>query len=164
MLQRMRIAGLTLDPDSNTPIVILKSIEDDRTLNIWIGLMEATSIAAALQNISFERPMTHDLFKNFLDLHHFQIAMVEVCDLQDNTFYSRIHFSQGEKRFSMDARPSDAIAMALRFQSPICVDDSVLEKVKSGTEGEAADKIDDGEKWAEYLKKLSADDFGKYKI
>jgi len=136
----------------------------DRTLNIWIGLMEATSIAAALQNISFERPMTHDLFKNFLDLHHFRIAMVEVCDLQDNTFYSRIHFSQGEKRFSMDARPSDAIAMALRFQSPICVDDSVLEKVKSGTEGEAADKSEDGEKWAEYLKKLSADDFGKYKI
>ncbi len=165
MLQKVVIAGLTMDPSSNTPVIILKA-DNDQTIPIWIGLLEATSIASALQNIKFDRPMTHDLFKNFTDILNISVVKVEVCDLKDNTFYARIHFTSKEKNFSMDARPSDAIAIALRFQAPIFVDDQVIEKAKTGEEpkGNPADESEEGKKWAEYLEKLTPDEFGKYKI
>ena len=92
MLHKVSIAGLTMDPASNTPIIILKSEVDDQAIPIWIGLLEATSIASALQNIKYERPMTHDLFKNFTELIEISVAKVEVCDLKENTFYARIYF------------------------------------------------------------------------
>ena len=165
MLRKVTIAGMTMDPSSNTPIVILKSEEDDQAIPIWIGLLEATSIAAALQNIQFDRPMTHDLFKNFLDAMQISVSKIEVCDLKDNTFYAKIHFDSRDKTFSMDARPSDAIAIALRFKAPIYLDDKVIEKSKMA-EGvsEAVDKTDEGKKWAEYLENLNPDEFGKYKV
>jgi len=165
MLQKVVIAGLTMDPSSNTPVIILKA-DNDQTIPIWIGLLEATSIASALQNIKFDRPMTHDLFKNFTDILNISVVKVEVCDLKDNTFYARIHFTSKEKNFSMDARPSDAIAIALRFQAPIFVDDQVIEKSKTGEEakGDPVDESEEGKKWAEYLEKLPPDEFGKYKI
>ena len=90
MLHKVSIAGLTMDPASNTPIIILKSEEHGQAIPIWIGLLEATSIASALQDIKYERPMTHDLFKNFSDTLQISIVKVEVCDLKDNTFYARI--------------------------------------------------------------------------
>ena len=165
MLREVNIAGLTLDPASNTPILILKSIDGDQSVPIWIGLLEATSIASALQKVSFDRPMTHDLFKNFIDLLNIKVVRVEVCDLKDNTFYARIYFSSPERRFDMDARPSDAIAIAIRFEAPIFVDDKIIEKFKleDGVH-EAVDTSDEGKKWAEYLEKLSPEDFGKYKV
>jgi bifunctional DNase/RNase len=165
MLRKVTIAGMTVDPSSNTPIIILKSEEDDQAIPIWIGLLEATSIASALQNIQFDRPMTHDLFKNFLDMTQIGVTRVEVCDLKDNTFFAKIHFDSKDKTFSMDARPSDAIAIALRFKAPIYLDDKVIEKSKM-TEGvsEALDQSEEGKKWTEYLEKLSPDDFGKYKV
>lgn len=165
MLREVNIAGLTLDPASNTPILILKSIDGDQSVPIWIGLLEATSIASALQKVSFDRPMTHDLFKNFIDLLNIKVVKVEVCDLKDNTFYARIYFSSPDKRFDMDARPSDAIAIAIRFEAPIFVDDKIIEKFKleDGTH-EVVDTSDEGKKWAEYLEKLSPEDFGKYKV
>jgi bifunctional DNase/RNase len=165
MLRRVSIAGMTMDPSSNTPIIILKSEEDDQAVPIWIGLLEATSIASALQDIQFDRPMTHDLFKNFLDNVEIGVTRVEVCDLKDNTFYAKIYFDSKDKTFSMDARPSDAIAIALRFKAPIYLDEKVIEKSKM-TEGdaEAIDKSEEGKKWAEYLEKLSTEDFGKYKV
>jgi bifunctional DNase/RNase len=165
MLHKVSIAGLTMDPASNTPIIILKSVKDEQPIPIWIGLLEATSIASALQNIKFDRPMTHDLFKNFVDLQNIDVARVEVCDLKENTFYAKIHFTSEEKDFSMDARPSDAIAIALRFKAPIYVDEKVIKKSKM-REGEAEilDKSEEGKKWADYLEKLSPDDFGKYKV
>jgi bifunctional DNase/RNase len=156
-----------MDPASNTPIIILKSETDDRALPIWIGLLEATSIASALQSIQFDRPMTHDLFKNFMEHINISVAKIEVCDIKDNTFYARIHFISENKNFSMDARPSDAIAIALRFDAPIYVEDKVMEqsKVVAGeTDMEALDKSKEGKKWAEYLEKLSPEDFGKYKV
>jgi uncharacterized protein YlxP (DUF503 family) len=104
-----------MDPASNTPIIILKSEEHDQAIPIWIGLLEATSIASALQNIKYERPMTHDLFKNISDTLHISITKVEVCDLKDSTFYARIYFVSKDSNFDIDARPSDAIALALRF-------------------------------------------------
>jgi len=167
MLLKVSIAGMTMDPASNTPIIILKSETGDRALPIWIGLLEATSIASALQSIKFDRPMTHDLFKNFMDHVSISVSKIEVCDIKDNTFYARIHFVSKDKNFSMDARPSDAIAVALRFDAPIYVDDKVMEqsKIVTGeTDGEAIDKSQEGKKWAEYLEKLSPKDFGKYKV
>jgi len=165
MLHKVSIAGLTMDPATNTPIIILKSEETDQALPIWIGLLEATSIASALQSIKYERPMTHDLFKNFSDTLQISIAKIEVCDLRDNTFFARIYFVSKDTNFDIDARPSDAIALALRFDAPIFVEDSVMQKSKlSDGEGEAADTSEEGKKWADYLANLSPDDFGKYKV
>lgn len=165
MLHKATIAGLTMDPASNTPIVILKTEEEAQPIPIWIGLLEATSIASALQNIKFDRPMTHDLFKNFAENLHISVASIEVCDLKDNTFYARINFASKDGVFSMDSRPSDAIAIALRFKAPIFVDDSVIEKSRSlGGQAEVLDDSEEGKKWADYLDKLSEEDFGKYKV
>ena len=165
MQRKVTIAGLTMDPSSNTPIIILKAEDDNRAIPIWIGLLEATSIASAIQKIKFDRPMTHDLFKNFSELLNIRISKVEVCDLKDNTFYAKIHFRSEESSFSMDARPSDAIAMAIRFEAPIYVDDAVIEKSKIFEGGaEILDQSEKGKKWAEYLENLSPEDFGKYKV
>ena len=162
MLHKVKIAGLAMDPTSNTPIIILKSEEGDQAVPIWIGLLEATSIASALQNIKFERPMTHDLFKNFTDMLDIHVDKIEVCDLKDSTYYARIYFTSADNNFSIDARPSDAIAIALRAQAPIFVDDKVIEKSKmSQQDAEAVDTSDEGKKWAEYLSKLNPDDFHK---
>jgi len=165
MLHKVSVAGLTMDPASNTPIIILKADENDQAIPIWIGLLEATSIASALQDVKFDRTMTHDLFKKFTETLDVSVNRVEVCDLKDNTFYARIYFSAGDKSFDIDARPSDAIAIALRFDSPIYVDDRVVQKSKMG-EGpsELFDESEEGKKWAEYLDKLNPEDFGKYKV
>jgi bifunctional DNase/RNase len=163
MLHKALIAGMAMDPASNTPIIILKTEVDDHVVPIWIGLLEATSIAAVLKEVAFERPMTHDLFKNFLDQVGLAVKRVEICDIRDNTYYARIHFA-GPKtdEFVMDARPSDAIAMALRFQAPLYVDDQVLEKSqRDPSEAEVHDQTEEGQKWAEYLANLSPEDIGK---
>ena len=165
MLHKVSIAGLTMDPASNTPIIILKSEESDQAIPIWIGLLEATSIASAMQDIKYERPMTHDLFKTFSDTLKISIAKIEVCDLRDNTFFARIYFVSKDGSFDIDARPSDAIALALRFSAPIFVADAVLQQSKiSDGEAEAVDTSEEGKKWADYLEKLSPDEFGKYKV
>ncbi|MFZ0613538.1 MAG: bifunctional nuclease family protein [Desulfobacterales bacterium] len=165
MLHKVSIAGLTMDPTSNTPIIILKSVENDQAVPIWIGLLEATSIASALQNVKFDRPMTHDLFKNFTDRLQIAVSKVEVCDLRESTFFARIYFESPDGGFDMDARPSDAIALALRFNAPIYVDDKVMEKSKiSQEEVEVLDESEEGKKWADYLENLSPEDFGKYKV
>lgn len=165
MLHKAHIAGMTMDPASNNPIVMLKINDGDHVIPIWIGLLEATAIASVLQNVTFERPMTHDLYKNLLEKLQITLLKVEICDLRDNTFFARIFFSSGEETFDMDARPSDAIAIALRFSAPIYVDDKVIEKSKlSNGDAEVVDRSQEGKKWAEYLESLSPEDFGKYKI
>lgn len=165
MLHEMAIGGLAMDPSSNAPILILNSVSEEFSIPIWIGLLEAASIASVLQNISFDRPMTHDLFKNFIETLNFKITHIEVCDLKNNTFYAKIYCVSADEEFILDARPSDAIALALRFDATIYVDDKVVEnlKVKNG-EYETVDVSDQGKKWEEYLKNLSPDDFGKYKV
>lgn len=109
--------------------------------------------------------MTHDLFKNFTDIINITVTKIEVCDLKNSTFYARIYFQSEGETFDMDARPSDAIAIALRFQAPIYVADKVIEMSKMG-EGtpEVVDESEEGKKWADYLKNLSPEDFGKYKV
>ena len=165
MLHEVNIASMAIDPTSNTPIIILKSVKGDQAVPIWIGLLEATSIASALRDIKFDRPMTHDLFKNFIENLEMVVSKVEVCDLKDNTFYAKIYFVSKDKSFDMDARPSDAIAIALRFGAPIYVDDKIFDQSQM-VEGdyEVLNKSEDGKKWAEYLEKLSPEDFGKYKV
>ncbi len=165
MLHEVNIASMAIDPTSNTPIIILKSVKGDQAVPIWIGLLEATSIASALRDIKFDRPMTHDLFKNFVDNLEMVVSKVEVCDLKDNTFYARIYFVSKDKSFDMDARPSDAIAIALRFGAPIYVDDKIFDQSQMvDGDYEVLNKSEDGKKWAEYLEKLSPEDFGKYKV
>jgi bifunctional DNase/RNase len=165
MLHEVNIASMAIDPTSNTPILILKSVKGDQAVPIWIGLLEATSIASALRDIKFDRPMTHDLFKNFIDRLDMVVSKVEVCDLKDNTFYAKIYFVSQEISFDMDARPSDAIAIALRFGAPIYVDDKIFEKSQMADgDYEVLNKSEDGKKWAEYLENLNPEDFGKYKV
>jgi bifunctional DNase/RNase len=165
MLLKAKIAGLTMDPATNTPIIILKTEEGDQAVPIWIGLLEATAIASALQNVKFDRPMTHDLFKNFAAMLDISVSRIEVCDLRDNTFFARIHFHSHDKTFSIDSRPSDAIAIALRFQAPIFIDDGVIAKSQPfEAHGEPVDESEEGRKWKDYLENLSPEDFGKYKV
>jgi len=165
MLHKMNIAGIAMDPASNTPIILLKSDDNDQVVPIWIGLLEATSIASAMKNIKFDRPMTHDLFKNFADRMEIRVTRIEVSDIKDNTYYAIIHFDSPEGAFKMDARPSDAIAIALRYEAPVFVDDQVITKSQdTAPDAELGDESEEGQKWADYLKKLSPDDFGKYKV
>ncbi len=165
MLWKASIAGIAMDPDSNTPIVLLKTETGDQTLPIWIGLLEATAIATELRNIQFDRPMTHDLFKNFADMLNVVFTRIEICDLRDNTYFARILFDYEGHPMSLDARPSDALALALRAKTPIFVDDSLFHtSVAMEESAQILDDSQEGKKWAEYLKNLNPDDFGKYKI
>ncbi len=127
MLKEMKVAGITVDPFTNTPIVLLKDSEEKDVLPIWIGLLEASSIATALENIETPRPMTHDLIKNLLDSLGVKILKIEVNDLKDNTYYALIHLDVNRKRMVIDSRPSDAIAIALRTSAPIFVEESVIQ-------------------------------------
>ena len=165
MLRRVNIAGMIMDPKSNTPLIFLKSIDDDQGIYIWIGILEAASIANALQKFTFDRPMTHDLFKNLIETLKITVSNVEIYDLKENTYYAKINFLSEESSFSLDSRPSDAIAIALRFGALIYVNDRVFEKFKMiNGETEVFDTSDEGKKWAEYLKNLKPEDFSKYKV
>jgi hypothetical protein len=161
----MSISGLTVDPITNSPIVILKEIDGDGTLPIWIGLLEATAIASELEGIKFSRPMTHDLLKNMMDMVHVRVSKIEVCDLKDNTYYARINFEFNGKDMSIDARPSDAIALSLRLDAPIFVSEDVISRsTQIDLKAVAQDKTEKGKKWQEILENLDPDDFGKYKM
>jgi bifunctional DNase/RNase len=161
----MAISGITVDPLTNSPIVILKAVEGDQTLPIWIGLLEATAIASELEGIKFSRPMTHDLFRNMMEMVEIKVLRIEVCDLKNNTYYALIHFSQGEKEMTIDARPSDALALSLRVNAPIFVSDKVIDKSSQiDLKAEPEDKSEEGKKWQDILEKLNPEDFGKYKM
>ena len=165
MFKPMVISGLTVDPITNSPIVILKEVDGDQTLPIWIGLLEATAIASEMEGISFSRPMTHDLLKNIMDTGGLKVIRIEVCELKNNTYSALIHFKHGEKEMSVDARPSDAIALSLRAKAPILVAEEVIEQSSQiDLKSEPQDKSEKGKKWQDVLEKLSPDDFGKYKM
>jgi bifunctional DNase/RNase len=166
MLVKMSVSGLTIDPYTNSPIMILKEDHGERSIPIWIGLLEATAIASELENVKFARPMTHDLLKNVIETFGAEVEKIEVCDLRDNTFYALIYMNGGDKQLKMDARPSDAIALALRVNAPIFVHERVFEKSAKvePVKEEAAIKDEDSQKWTEVLEGLSPEDFGKYKM
>ena len=159
-----------MDRSTKNPVVVLKSRKDKTLLPIWIGVLEASSIVFAIHNTPFERPLTHDLFRDFLEQASMVVEEVMISDLLDDTYHARIVFSSCSSRFELDARPSDAIAMAVRFKAPIYAMQEVLEKSKrssgeeEGEPSEIADTSREGKKWADYLNSLDPDDFGKYKV
>ena len=164
----MKVGGLTLDPVTKTPIVILKDAENKLNLPIWIGLMEATSMATELEGIKMARPMTHDLLHNMIKEVGGRVEAIEVTSLQDNTYYAAIRLTVGERVIVVDSRPSDAISLALRTKSPIFVATQVLESSSvlqqmDDSEEEADLSGVSRDKWAEILEKMSPDDF-KYKM
>lgn len=166
MLLQMKVSGLTIDPLTNTPIVILKDMEDKRALPIWIGLFEASAIATELEKISFSRPMTHDLMNELLKNLDIQVTMIEINDLKDNTFFAMIHLLKNANAIKVDSRPSDAIALALRANAPIFVDEKVIDKSRSIDFAKKSINVDDvkKEKLKDFLENLSTEDFGKYKM
>ena len=164
----MRVGGLTLDPVTKSPIVILNDTDNKLNLPIWIGLMEATAMATELEGIKMARPMTHDLLRTVVDTLGGMVEAIEVTDLKDSTYYAVIYLEVGGRKVSVDARPSDAISLALRAKSPIFVAKKVLEasssvqqKVEEPQEHNLSNVARD--KWAEILEKMSPDDF-KYKM
>ena len=163
---QMKVSGLTIDPMTNTPIVILKDLEEKTALPIWIGLFEASAIATELEKISFARPMTHDLINNILQSLEASVMMIEINDLRDNTFYAVIHIVINGSKVAVDCRPSDAIAVALRANAPIFVDEKVITLSHNMDFGKKTTSLDNvkEEKLKEFLENLSADDFGKYKM
>src|SRR5438093_6656173 len=166
-LSEMLVAGLTLEPVTKTPVVILKDAENKLTLPIWIGLMEATAMATELEGIKMARPMTHDLLRNLIADLGGVVEFVEVTDLRDNTYYATISLQAGDRKLVVDSRPSDAISLALRTKSPIFVAKKVLEasSILQQTEESAEQNLSNvsRDKWAEILEKMSPEDF-KYKM
>lgn len=162
---QMKVTGLTIDPFTSMPIIILKDLEEKCALPIWIGLIEASAIATELEHIQLTRPMTHDLLRNILNSMEVKVERVVVHDLADNTFYARIELIREGKKTEMDARPSDAIAVALRMKAPIFVAKKVIDKSrKIDLSKEGTDEQSRKQKWAEILENLSPEDFGKYKM
>ncbi|MCZ6639763.1 MAG: bifunctional nuclease family protein [Candidatus Dadabacteria bacterium] len=158
MFLQMKVSGIALDPFTNTPIVILKDSKNERTLPIWIGFMEASSIAMELEKTPRIRPITHDLVKNLIEKLGFHVSRIEVTDLRDDTFYACMHIKKDNEEYILDARPSDAIAIALRTDSPIFVNEGVLEKSKS------IEIDEDKEKLEKLLEQMPESTFGKYKM
>src|ERR1700692_3026258 len=127
----MTIKGLMVDPITNMPIIILRDKEGQKVLPIWVGIFEANAIALQIENISTPRPMTHDLLRNVIEDLKASVQKIVVCDLQENTFYALIYLTLDGDTLMIDARPSDAIALALRTRAPILVGDTVLDNAKT---------------------------------
>jgi bifunctional DNase/RNase len=143
----MKVEGLLFDPRSGMYILLLKEIDGSQTLPIWIGKPEADSIALALGKVATPRPLTHDLMKNILKALDVEISRVVVTDIIDNTYYAILYLSDGERELAIDSRPSDAVALALRVNAPIFVEEDILERRHT----------DELEEW---LKNLKPEDFG----
>lgn len=156
----MQVVGITIDPGTQTPIVILRDLENRNILPIWIGILEANAIAVGLEKVKLPRPMTHDLFKNVMDQLGVILKKIEITDIKDNTYYAVLHLEAGGKTLAIDSRPSDALAIAIRLGAPILVHQSVIEKaVRVEAEGGQ-----DKDKWTELLEKMDPEDFSKYKM
>jgi bifunctional DNase/RNase len=157
----MTIRGLMMDPVSNMPIVILKDISSDTVLPIWVGGYEANAIALEMEKVSTPRPMTHDLIKNVLTGLETQVRKVVVTELRDDTFYAVIWLEHDGSVISIDSRPSDALALALRVDCPIFVDDGVLKNSKLAANLNERVTSEELRKW---LEGLNDEDLGKYKM
>ena len=165
MWLEMKVKGLALDPLSNMPMIILRDEEEKRSLPIWVGLFEANAIALELEKIATPRPMTHDLIKNILETIEARVLKVVVTDLKENTFFAVLHLQVGGTEYTVDSRPSDAIALALRVAAPIYVDEDVVRKAKTlevtAKEAEPV-KADDPERIREWLGNIKPEDFEKF--
>ena len=161
MLIEMAIKGLMIDQVTSTPIIVLRDKEGGRILEIWVGVFEANAIALQIENVTTPRPMTHDLLKNVIQDLRGRIEKIVVSDLKENTFYALIYLTVGGELMAVDARPSDAIALALRARAPIFVEERVIDHAK--TTDLTPDK-GETERLQKWLESLDPDDMGKYKM
>jgi hypothetical protein len=161
MQSEMVIKGLMVDPVTNMPIVILRDKAGDRVLPIWVGIFEANAIALQIENIVTPRPMTHDLLRDVIRDLNGRVEKIVVSDLKETTFYALIYLKVGSESIAVDARPSDALALALRTQAPIFVEEHVIDSAKTvdlSQEPASADRL---QKW---LESLDPEELGKYKM
>ena len=157
----MQIRGLMMDPVTNMPIVVLKDVGSDLVLPIWVGIFEANAIALELEKTATPRPMTHDLLQNLARGLNAEVRKVVVSELRDDTFYAVIWLDHAGETVTMDARPSDAIALALRWDCPIYVNREVLESSRQAAGSTPNVNSDEMRKW---LENLGDDDMGRYKM
>ena len=157
----MKIRGLMMDPMTNMPMVVLKEVSGSSILPIWVGIYEANAIALEIEKVLTPRPMTHDLIKLLLTGLETGVRKVVVSDLKDDTYYAVIWLEKEGELISVDSRPSDALAIALRLDCPIYVDDTVLKTSKAA--GSVSEKVNDAEirRW---LEGLNDEDLGRYKM
>jgi hypothetical protein len=157
----MKIRGLMMDPATNMPIVVLKDVGSDTVLPIWVGIYEANAIALEIEKVTTPRPMTHDLIKNLLIGLDTQVHKIVVNELRDDTFFAVIWMEREGRIISVDSRPSDALALALRLDCPIYVEDEVLKTSKVSSTSTDRISSDDLRKW---LEGLNDEDLGRYKM
>ncbi len=157
----MKIRGLMMDPVTNMPIVILKDVNGNTILPIWVGIYEANAIALEIEKVTTPRPMTHDLMKTLLIGLETQMRKVVVSELKDDTFYALIWLERDGEMITVDSRPSDALALALRLDCPIYVDDTVLKSSKMATT--VSDRVNN-EELRRWLENLGDEDLGRYKM
>jgi bifunctional DNase/RNase len=161
MQNEMVIKGLMVDPVTNMPIVILRDKDGERVLPIWVGVFEANAIALQIENIATPRPMTHDLLRNVIRDLNGVVEKIVVSDLKETTFYALIYLRVGSEVVAIDARPSDALALALRTQAPIFVEDHVIDSAKTADLSPEPGNADRLQKW---LESLDPEELGKYKM
>ncbi len=165
MIVKMEVAGVTVDPATKAPILILRDEEKGRTVPIWIGIFEATSILSKLEGVKPPRPMTHDLLKNVLESLGGILEKVVIHDLRNNTYIAKLVVKVNEEVLEIDSRPSDAIALALRTNSPVYMEEDIIERSKITVERvEEAETDEEKEKWRKILEEMNPEDFGKYKM
>ena len=156
------VAGVTVDPMTKSPIVVLRDPESGNVIPIWIGLLEANAIALALEGTELPRPMTHDLMKSILQATGTRLLDVEIADIRESTYFALLHIEGNGKSVRVDARPSDAIALALRCGARILVSEKVF--VESSIPAPASVEGGEKDKWTELLEKMDPEQFSKYKM
>jgi len=158
----VRIRGLMMDPATNMPIVVLKDVASDTVMPIWVGIFEANAIANEIEKVAAPRPMTHDLARNLIRHLNARLERVVITELKDDTFLAVLWLRQGDEPLTIDARPSDAIALALRSDCPIYVSEYVLQCSKLNTTGPAEGPTT--EQLRGWLEGLNDEDLGRYKM
>lgn len=158
---KMDVKALIVDPIANMPVVILRDAEEKNFLPIWVGVFEANAIALQMEGVTTPRPMTHDLLRNLIHQINGDVVQVVINNLLENTFYAQIHLRLDGRDVTIDSRPSDAIALALRTGSPVFVEDSVLERSRAGDETSEAQNAERLRKW---LEEADPDSLGEYKM
>ena len=157
----MEVKALIVDPIANMPVVILRDAEEKNFLPIWVGVFEANAIALQMEGITTPRPMTHDLLRNVIREIEASVVQVVINNLLENTFYAQIHLRHAGRSYTIDSRPSDAIALALRMEAPVFVDESVLEKSRANDDASDAQNAERLRKW---LEEADPESLSKYKM
>jgi uncharacterized protein len=158
----VRIRGLMMDPSTNMPIVVLKDVASDTVMPIWVGIFEANAIFNEIEKVSSSRPMTHDLTRNLIRHLNAELERVVITELKDETFLAVLWLKQGDEPMIVDARPSDAIALALRADCPIYVSEQVMQTAKLNTSGPPDGPT--AEQLRGWLEGLNDEDLGRYKM